>query len=909
VDTLIYQLLKVRPVKNAFSMMGMATRSALLLLALLSYLAAPRSAQAADLIWSGNNVSDGNAGTWDTTNAHWSSTSGGPYTTVWSNSPINNAILQGTPGTMTTGAAITVGTITINTALNSTTSSWVLGNSTTATTNKITFSGANAGINANYTSGTSFVRNAAQGTLTKTGTGRVELDNTGMGITQYFLNAGSLTVPNINRIGTAPGSLVPDFFTFNGGGFAINTATTADLGATRGVKVLAGGAFFSTASNGTTATISAPIIGTAGGNVTVGGTSAVWTGSGHTSGGTWILSNTSNSWDGNLVLNGSGTAPGTQVKLGAAGVIPDTAVVTIAASGNVFDLNGFDETVKSISGTAGTIALGTKKLTLANPAGESSASVLTGTAGSQLVKNGSGALTLTGGSSGFSGEIVLNNGTLGIGGVNSLGSNAAGPTLQINGAKISNNSGTGRSMSANLKVNVNADFIADDSLAGGNAGQITFQGVSTLVGGDKTITVNGTANIGFDDLRETVAGTKLTKDGTGTLSFTNNANAASAFTGEIEVKAGKLQVGGTPIIGTGNNTIKLNGGALNTSATRTISSNPVTNPINVVADSAITTTSTAGAVNLALTSNSITGTSGKTLTIRNDGGADNTKVFMPRFMGSGFDFQSKIAVAAGVTGAKTQLQFANTGATIQTFSGDISGSGSLYRTSGNPGSGNGGTTILAGNNTYTGGTTIDEGTLLANNTTGSATGTGDVNVQGGKLGGTGTIGGNVIVSGGTLAPGASINSLAIGGNLSMSGGSFGYEIDSTSVTADLLTVGGNFDITGAVALAATDLGSSVLAMGTKFTLINYAGTWNGGSFSGLPNYSTTLTIGSNRFAIRYDDPTNGSNFTGDLLGSGKFVTITAVPEATSFITVGLGGIFAIAAVWMSKRMGVNVLKA
>src|SRR6478735_2968007 len=101
--------------------MGIATRSSLLLVALLSCLATTGSAQAADLIWSGNNTTDGNAGTWDVTNAHWSTTSGGPYTTVWSNSPVNNAILQGTPGTMTTGAAITLGTITINTALGGTT--------------------------------------------------------------------------------------------------------------------------------------------------------------------------------------------------------------------------------------------------------------------------------------------------------------------------------------------------------------------------------------------------------------------------------------------------------------------------------------------------------------------------------------------------------------------------------------------------------------------------------------------------------------------------------------------------------------------------------------------------------------------------------------------------------------------
>jgi hypothetical protein len=39
------------------------------------------------------------------------------------------------------------------------------------------------------------------------------------------------------------------------------------------------------------------------------------------------------------------------------------------------------------------------------------------------------------------------------------------------------------------------------------------------------------------------------------------------------------------------------------------------------------------------------------------------------------------------------------------------------------------------------------------------------------------------------------------------------------------------------------------------------------------------------------------------------VTITAVPEASTFIVIGFGGIFACAGVRMGKRIGVIVLKA
>lgn len=60
-----------------------------------------------------------------------------------------------------------------------------------------------------------------------------------------------------------------------------------------------------------------------------------------------------------------------------------------------------------------------------------------------------------------------------------------------------------------------------------------------------------------------------------------------------------------------------------------------------------------------------------------------------------------------------------------------------------------GTLVLKGASIYTAATTVNQGTLLANNTTGSATGTGNVTVNNGAvLGGTGTIGGNVTIAAG-----------------------------------------------------------------------------------------------------------------------------------------------------------------
>ncbi len=76
-----------------------------------------------------------------------------------------------------------------------------------------------------------------------------------------------------------------------------------------------------------------------------------------------------------------------------------------------------------------------------------------------------------------------------------------------------------------------------------------------------------------------------------------------------------------------------------------------------------------------------------------------------------------------------------------------------------------GTLNLTNNNTYTGNTVVDGGTLLVNNTTGSATGSGDVFIDGtATLGGNGSIAGNVTVdSDATLSPGMSPGRLDVGG--------------------------------------------------------------------------------------------------------------------------------------------------
>jgi fibronectin-binding autotransporter adhesin len=185
-----------------------------------------------------------------------------------------------------------------------------------------------------------------------------------------------------------------------------------------------------------------------------------------------------------------------------------------------------------------------------------------------------------------------------------------------------------------------------------------------------------------------------------------------------------------------------------------------------------------------------------------------------------------------------------------------------------------GTMILTGSNTYTAGTQITAGTLLVNNSNGSGTGTGAVVVSGGRLGGSGIISGTVRVqNSGTLAAGNSIGTLTVGTLAMEDVAAFAVEIDTTTGLSDLVVVNGSLflDLDNTVVLQLADLGGDQpLSFGTTFTLIDYSGIWNGGTFAGLADDST-FEHGANTYRISYDGADNATSA----------VTLTAVPEPAS----------------------------
>lgn len=121
----------------------------------------------------------------------------------------------------------------------------------------------------------------------------------------------------------------------------------------------------------------------------------------------------------------------------------------------------------------------------------------------------------------------------------------------------------------------------------------------------------------------------------------------------------------------------------------------------------------------------------------------------------------------------------------------ITGGGTVFSGSLNDGGAGGSLTIAGGTTTLTGASRfggpaiVNAGMLVVNGTLG---GTSGVIVNGGTLGGSGTIPGLVVAAGGSLAPGNSIGTLEIAGNLTLAAGSTtvievqGSEADRINVT-------------------------------------------------------------------------------------------------------------------------------
>jgi len=181
-------------------------------------------------------------------------------------------------------------------------------------------------------------------------------------------------------------------------------------------------------------------------------------------------------------------------------------------------------------------------------------------------------------------------------------------------------------------------------------------------------------------------------------------------------------------------------------------------------------------------------------------------------------------------------------------------------------------TLTGTNNTYSGGTTVNGGTLLINNIAGSGAGSGSLAVNaGGTLGGTGIISGPVsILSGGTLSPGSPTGTLTISNSLTLnvsSISSFGLGTNS-----DRVAVKGNLTLGGT--LNVTNLDGFVAGTNTLFT---YTGTLSG-----------SLAFGNMPAGYKFILATNVAGLVNLIVA--KPVIATARIVSTNFIFTGTGGL-------------------
>ncbi len=169
-----------------------------------------------------------------------------------------------------------------------------------------------------------------------------------------------------------------------------------------------------------------------------------------------------------------------------------------------------------------------------------------------------------------------------------------------------------------------------------------------------------------------------------------------------------------------------------------------------------------------------------------------------------------------------QVQLGQDGVTVDSNSHDIGITSVLEGIGGLIKSGLG-SLALGGSNTYTGMTTVSQGTLRV---TGSIAASSLTQVNaGGTLTGTGTVGATLL-NGGTLAPGnGTLGALTVTGGFTATSGTFAFSLASP-FTSQLVVSGDGFSLigngTGAVNVSLLDLDGSV-ALG-RYTLISVVGT-------------------------------------------------------------------------------------
>ena len=190
--------------------------------------------------------------------------------------------------------------------------------------------------------------------------------------------------------------------------------------------------------------------------------------------------------------------------------------------------------------------------------------------------------------------------------------------------------------------------------------------------------------------------------------------------------------------------------------------------------------------------------------------------------GSSGSVIGNIVFCAGVSDPSCDPLLAFNRSDVFSFGGSITGPGQVLQTGS-------GTTILSGQSSYSGPTTVNSGTLVV---TGSITSPVTVN-GGGILSGSGIVGGATIGPGGLLAPANPGGALTVQGNLFFATAAT-YLVEIANNGSDRINVTGNAALAGNVLVALT---GSVVSK--QYTIVNATGGI-AGTFAGVNNLPSTF---------------------------------------------------------------------
>ena len=549
----------------------------------------------------GNGISDGGNGTWDTTLQNWDQGSGQIYV-AWDNTAGNIAVFGGTGGTVTNTTNITVGGLIFTTT-----------NYTITTSSGANLNFATAGTISNSAAVTITPPLTGTGPITKTGAGTLTLNSSNSYTGGTIINAGNLTITNDNNLGDVSGGI-----TFGGSATIQSGALALSLSSrTITLNSSAIATFQVQHVNNTSKAITIP------GKITGSGGIAAY--DDYTLGqSTFTLTNTTSDFTGAITLGGA--SQGGVVTLNMASLADAVSL----GSGNIifgfvgtptFNYTGssaltlnnrqiqFASTKGGVlsSGGSGVISVNTGLLvsgtgapqTLTLGGGNTGNNVFAGSitngTGSviSLAKSGTGTWILSGTNT-FTGNVSVSGGNLTLSGINSYSNTViSGGTLYINSiADYGTASAIGKGSSGTaIQVGGNGSaptLIYTGGAAGcnrqfmfgysGNAsgGAISNNGTGALNftasifnqnpggGFSRTITLGGTYAGGINQIQGAIVNTNgvaaadiyaVTKANDASLW---NLSGTNTYTGVTTVNGGTLLIGGNSSAVTNTVTVKTN---------------------------------------------------------------------------------------------------------------------------------------------------------------------------------------------------------------------------------------------------------------------------------------------------------------------------------------------------------------